>query len=201
MQQNESGAETDAPTIPKRKKGRPCKPCYHKDRAEIDRELMLAQTTVKSLASRFGFSEPSLARHRDRHLPIATRQEAADGVAEAEGNRGSSLLEDASSLRRKTLDILATAEKTGNLTTALQAIREAGRLIELQGKLMGQIDTTTTVNIAFSPVLISLQSAILKALLPHPEARQAVLLALGQMDGTTINMPLLTAPERSYAEN
>ena len=178
MKTIEPGVEIDAP---RRKVGRPCATCKSGNKAEIERLLMTREVTTEEISTRFGVSQGSLVRHRANHLPIATRVEADSAIAEAEGERATSLLEDASNLRRKALDILAEAESSGKLLVCLQAIREAGRLIELQGKLMGQIDTSTTVNISLAPVLVSLQSAIMTALAPFPDARRAVVMALGAL--------------------
>jgi hypothetical protein len=74
--------------------------------------------------------------------------------------------------------IMTKAEQSGNFTTAIAAARELARLIELQGRLSHEIDTAPQLNIMFSPTLIALQNTMMAALVEHPAAKQAVLLAL-----------------------
>jgi hypothetical protein len=167
--------------VPKPKSGRPCRTCLHPEKPEIERLLLTAEITTKAIAARYGISEQALARHRAHHLPIAARQEAAGAIATAEANRGASLLDQSASLREKALAILATAERSGKLVVALQAIREVARLIELDGKLMGQIDQSTTINVTMMPIVVNLQSAVLRGLRNHPTARADVLRELAMV--------------------
>ena len=50
-----------------------------------------------------------------------------------------SLLDQLQCLQRKALDILAGAEKAGDLRTALMALREARGTMELVGKVTGEL--------------------------------------------------------------
>jgi hypothetical protein len=54
---------------------------------------------------------------------------------------------------------------------------------------MGQIDTSTTINVQVAPVLVALQSTMMVALSDFPDAKQAVLTALAGIDN---GPPLLT---------
>ena len=69
------------------------------------------------------------------------------------------------------------AEQAEDLRTAIMAIRELARLIDLLGKLRGEIQNApTTINIqVLAPV-------ILNALEGYPEARLAVAERLSEMD-------------------
>jgi Cdc6-like AAA superfamily ATPase len=51
-----------------------------------------------------------------------------------------SLVEQTEALRAKTAELIAMAERSGDIRTALFAVREAGRLIELQARITGQLD-------------------------------------------------------------
>ncbi|HEY9139663.1 MAG TPA: hypothetical protein VIN93_02165 [Bryobacteraceae bacterium] len=53
---------------------------------------------------------------------------------------GENLMEDAKRLRARALGILAKAEAAGQLETALKAIREVRGLLELLGKLEGNLE-------------------------------------------------------------
>jgi hypothetical protein len=98
--------------------------------------------------------------------------------AVAERERGGDLLAAARALHGKALDLMRQAERARDLRTALAGIREAARCVELQGRLMGQIKETPTVNVTLSAEWLSLQAVILSALEPHADARQAVAEAL-----------------------
>ncbi len=78
----------------------------------------------------------SLVRHRDRHLPVTIAH--AKEVRETE--MGENLLEQARGLHARALGILERAEAAGQLETALKAIREVRGLLELLGKLNGQLE-------------------------------------------------------------
>jgi hypothetical protein len=157
--------------------GRPCTICRHPDRDEIDRRLV-ASTALKPVSERFGVTVQALIRHRNLHLPEAARAAATETRAAAERERGSDLLAEARALHGKALELMRQAERARDLRTALAGIREAARCVELQGRLMGQIRETTTVNVTLSAEWLSLQAVILSALEPHPQARQAVAAAL-----------------------
>jgi hypothetical protein len=157
--------------------GRPCTVCGHRDRAEIDRQLV-AGTALPGISRQFAVSQDSLARHREKHVPTMAMQEGAQAVAAAEGTHGATLLGGACNLRDKALGLLKKAEESGDLRTALMGVREAARCVELMAKLTGDIDESATVNIIANPQFVMVQQAILSALAPHPAARAAVLMAL-----------------------
>jgi hypothetical protein len=157
--------------------GRPCTICRHPERDEIDQRL-IASTALKPISERFGVTVQALIRHRNLHLPQAVRDAAEGTRAAAERQRGGDLLAAARALHGNALDLMRQAERARDLRTALAGIREAARCVELQGRLMGQIRETQSVNVILSPQWVSLQAVILSALEPHPEARQAVASAL-----------------------
>lgn len=180
----ESEGEATASPKPKGGKkpgaGRKCGPCHHKDRALIDRQIVDGRPMLR-IAEEFGVSQQALLRHRDHsHLPIAA---AAAEREEADGARGLDLLASAGELREKALALLAQAEAAGDLKTAMQGIRECSRVLELMGKLRGVIDESATINILVAPQLIAVQQQILIALAPFPDARAAVVAALGSIGG------------------
>jgi hypothetical protein len=86
--------------------------------------------------ARCSVSMGALIRHRDRHLPVTIAH--AKEVRETE--MGESLLEQARGLHARALGILERAEAGGQLETALKAIREVRGILELLGKLNGQLE-------------------------------------------------------------
>jgi hypothetical protein len=73
---------------------------------------------------------------------------------------------------------MAKAYNTGDLRTANLFLETARRCLETQAKCLGQIETGTTVNLTVNDFR-TLQVNIVAALAPFPEARAAVLRALG----------------------
>jgi hypothetical protein len=150
-----------------------CTICSHAEREAIEQALLAGQP-FRAVAVCFGTSATALFRHKQDHLPVALL--SAQGAAEIA--HGDNLLEQVRTLQSKTHAILARAEAAGQLTVALQAVREARGCLELLAKLLGELSQGTTVNILLAPEWQRLRSTIIVALAPFPEARQAVLQAL-----------------------
>jgi hypothetical protein len=157
--------------------GRPCKVCAHPNRVDIDASL-IAGAALTGIAANYGMSPQSLLRHRDRHIPTEAQQKAAQAVAAGESLHGAGLMLKAAALLQTAETILEDAMTSGQPETALRAIREAGRMVELCAKLTGDLDASTTINLTLAPQWVTLQTTILQALAPHPEARSAVVAAL-----------------------
>ncbi len=113
---------------------RTCTICRHRERDTIDR-LLIESVPLRNIAEQFaGISITALHRHK-AHLPASLVQaREAEEVARAD-----SLLAQVEALRDRTLSILAKAERANDLRTALQAVREASRLIELLAQLTGEL--------------------------------------------------------------
>jgi hypothetical protein len=155
---------------------RPCTVCIHPNREAIDEALVRGEPN-RAIARRVAVTKDALRRHAEAHLPASLV--AIAGEREAE--HGRSLLEQVRDLQAEALTILASAKETGRLSLALAAIREASRLLELAGKVSGEIDSGPTVNV-LSLVQSSdwqlLRARILGALSDYPDARRAVVLEL-----------------------
>lgn len=150
---------------------RTCTICSHAQRAEIDAALVAGEP-YRGIAQRFRVSPDAVYRHR-AHVPAALAR-AKDA---AEVAHGDTLLEQVTGLQARTLAILTKAEKTGDLPTALRAIGEARRNLELLGKLAGELQEHGDV-IVINAAWIDLRGVILAALGPYPAARVAVAQAL-----------------------
>ncbi len=118
-----------------------------------------------------------MSRHKANHLPAKLIMAQAAG----EVARADSLLDQVRSLQARAYGILDTAEGTGDLRTALGAIREARGNLELLAKLLGEPDDRPVVKFAVSAEWLELRAVIVAALEPHPEALRAV---VGAMRGT-----------------
>ncbi len=154
---------------------RSCSICLHPEREEINAAL-LSETPLRDMARRYATSKDALARHRE-HLPVHLVK-ASDA---AEVIQADTLLGRLLSLNAETMAILkeARAGRIKNNELALRAIARAEKQLELQGKLLGELNDAPTVNILMtSPEWLTLRSKIVMTLEPYPQARAAVVEAL-----------------------
>jgi hypothetical protein len=152
---------------------RPCTICSHPQRDAIERALLEHQP-FRRVAVQFGVTLSSLLRHHDAHLPAALVEASRIG----EITRADDLVDRLIGLARETQAVLERAKAAGDDKLALAAIATAGRQLELQAKLLGQLQETATVNVVLSAEWLSIQGTIIAALDPFPEARLAVAAAL-----------------------
>ena len=145
-----------------------CTVCRHADRHAVDREL-LASVPFRNIAARFGLSTGALQRHHREHLASdLVRAKDAEDLANADA-----LLQEVRRLHQHAAGILADAEANGDGRLALSAIREARTTLELLAKLLGEIDSAPKVSISMTNDWAAVRGALLEALAPYPDARQA----------------------------
>jgi len=157
---------------------RACATCQHAEVAAIDRELA-ANTAIPALAALYRVSSDSLLRHKQNHLP----QAVARAEAAKEATRGDDLLDQVNKLKGKAVSLLLKAEAAGDYRTALAGIREARSCLELLLEVEGEINRQPVVNILVSDEWLRVRGIIIAALAAHPEARNAVVLALSASGG------------------
>ncbi len=157
---------------------RACTICNHAERVAINAAL-LDGTPYRHIAARFDTSTGALQRHKDEHLPVAlVKAKEAENIAEADD-----LLGQVRALQGRALTILDKAEATGDLRTALAAIREARGNLELLARLLGELQEGATVNVLVSPAWLQVRTVIVQALAEYPEAQGAVVAALSAAGG------------------
>lgn len=143
----------------------------HRKREEIEAAIARG-VPVRAIGDEYGLAKSSVQRHKERMVArMAGAPSAKDTTAE-------DLLEQLRGLQGEAEGILARAKRDGNHRDALGAIKESRSLIELLAKLVGELQTGTTVNITVSTQWVSLRADLMGALAPFPEARVAVLHAL-----------------------
>ena len=153
---------------------RKCSVCSHPEREAIDQHLVNGEAMNK-LAALYRVSSDALNRHNASHLPATLIK--SQGIAEI--TRADLLVSELSQLQVRTLEILAQAEDSGELRTALVAIAQARSNLELMAKLQGQLESQApTVNLLIAPDWLKLRTEILAALDEHPVAKLAVVKAL-----------------------
>ena len=161
--------------------GRTCTICSHEERHQINVALVHREP-YRHIAARHGVSTGALQRHSREHLPtllvkayeVIERDDAEDLAGEV-----NKIKEDVHRLKEK-------AEDEGDLRAALLGCDKALKALELQAKIEQLIQTAPTFNIHLNTEWIDLRTAILRALAPHPEARDSFLKALKSVsDGST----------------
>jgi transposase-like protein len=113
---------------------RTCTICAHPARDAIERAYLDGGTACR-LAAQYGVSDRALRRHCAAHLPsaIVKAKKAAD-VA-----RGDELLARINVLEDDARRLGAKAERDGDLRTALAAVRELVRIVDVLARLRVEI--------------------------------------------------------------
>lgn len=150
-----------------------CSVCKHKDVNEINTKLV-SGVSPKQLADDYGLGFMSLYRHKDNHLPktlVRAKQLQEESAAD-------DLLDRVESIFERAWVLMEKAETDGKYQPAVSALKECRSCLELTGRLIGELRTGTEINIHYNPEFVQIRQQITEALLPFPEARQAVVKAL-----------------------
>ncbi len=157
---------------------RVCTVCAHGERAAIEQEIAVG-TSAQKISALFRVSPDAVQRHKAEHLRptlIETRHAADD-------ERALDVIKQLRAINGASLRILHEAQQGQDPQTALKAVDRIQRQIELQAKLLGDLDDRPQVNVIVSPEWVSIRGEILVALRPYPEARQAVAARLVALEG------------------
>jgi transposase-like protein len=155
--------------------GRVCTICSHEQRFAIEELLATRQSTYRGIARKYGVSEDAVSRHvKAGHVSHLLALAAdAERVAAADG-----LLDRIEALHSRTLAILEAVEGTDEHGTALAAIREARRNLELIGEVTRELDRAGTINLELTVEWQEVKAVLVNTLASYPEAQQAVFNAL-----------------------
>jgi hypothetical protein len=158
---------------------RRCTICHHEERDEIDRQLS-GGGAIGAIGAEWGVSTDALKRHKANHLLPEMREKL---VADPD-LRDVDVLAEMKGLYARMKGHLERVEETDNWQAIKAFHSEARADLELLAKLIGQLDERPQVNVLISPTV---QTAIIAALEPYPEARLAVANALEglQSNGAT----------------
>jgi len=156
---------------------RSCTVCCHDQRGAIEQEIA-ATTSARKISALFRVSEDAVQRHKADHLPkTLTDARKADDDA-----RALDVVKQLRVINGVSLQILNEARQGKDLQTALKAVDRIHRQIELQAKLLGQLDDRPQMNVVVSPEWAAIRATVLVALRPYPEARVAVVERLAALD-------------------
>jgi len=108
-----------------------CTVCRCPDLATLDSLLVSGHTPLRDLAGTYSVSASALQRHKLKHIAATLSQaRQSENVA-----RSDSLLTHVRELQGRSAAILEKAEHSGDLRTALAALRELRGILELLGRL------------------------------------------------------------------
>jgi hypothetical protein len=100
---------------------------------------------------------------------------AADAERAAQAD---TLLDRIEALHSRTMTILEAVEGTDEHGTALAAIREARRNLELVGEVTRELDRAGTINLELTVEWQEVKAVLVNTLASYPEAQQALFNAL-----------------------
>jgi hypothetical protein len=149
---------------------RACSICSHEHRDAME-DAFIAGQAKRRIASRHGVSERAVRYHMREHLP-ALLALARDAERAA---RADTLLDRMEALQSQTLAILDSPE---DQRTALAAIAQARRNLELIGEVTRELDRAGTVNLELTVEWQEVKAVLVNTLASYPEAQQAVFNAL-----------------------
>jgi hypothetical protein len=171
------------------KPGRQCSICEHREHAAID--LAFARgVSAEAIAKRYGVGPDSVLRHAKAHIPAQLRAKLLAGpdlsidLDKLKETESQSLLSHLVALRHRLFASFDQAEIVGDFNMTARVASQLHRNLELTGKLLGDlgIGSTTINNVLVMPSYIELRVALVQALAPYGEARQAVAAVLHKLE-------------------
>jgi hypothetical protein len=101
----------------------------------------MARRPYRSIQARYGVNKSAIVRHLKRHVTKALRKLTATEIPLAMAEEvAEPVLVEMRKLNVRSLRILKSAEDAKDHTTALSAVRECRRNLELIAKLTGELD-------------------------------------------------------------
>ena len=138
-------------------------------------DILNGHITLREIAAKYGLSLSSVHRHK-AHIPAQLAESKhADKVARAD-----SVMERIAELDKRADEIYKQASEGQDHNLALKALRELREVTSLYAKLTGELQAGTVHNtLVVTPEWVSMRAVMLAALQPYPEAKQALVAALG----------------------
>jgi hypothetical protein len=158
--------------------GRTCTICGHDESHQINVALVHREP-YRRIASQWNVSTGALQRHSKEHIPeLLVKARLAVERSDADD-----LLARIEELFAEAKEVLEAAKEAADHRVVLAAIDRASRQLELLGRLRGELNDATTVNIVSNPQWLELRTIIVQALDPHPVAREDVVRAITETSG------------------
>ena len=148
---------------------RQCTACINPNRAEVDHAL-LAGTPLRQIARHVALSKDAVARHRTHVDSLVIQARKASKANEAD-----SLSLKLAELSQRARRLADAAEQNGDMRAALMGVRELGRILEIEAKIAGRIESSKVeVNlnsVKIDPVTHEQIEAFLQRLDPDRRSR------------------------------
>ena len=162
---------------------RVCSICVHPKRKDIDRALTERSASNRRIATQYGVNESAIRGHKTNHLKDRLLK-AAERDEQADIRNALDVVGQLRAINGASLTILKEARATKDGDLALKAIDRIHRQIELQAKLIGELQQEGTTNIIVNnPEWVQIRTALMVALTPFPDAAQAVAGTLVSLEG------------------
>ncbi len=157
---------------------RTCSICQHPDRGEIDAALV-AGTPYRSIAQQHAVSAAAMQRHK-AHIPRAISQ----GHEAKAAAQSLDVVRQLKAINGIMWTLLRRARATGDAGTMLKAADRILRQLELQAKLLGDLDERPQVAVTLltDPQWLRLFAAIRGVLVRYPGALDEVDRAVAQIE-------------------
>lgn len=160
--------------------GTTCTVCRHLSREQIDARIIQG-IGMDTISVEFGVHRDAVMRHRRNHLSPAL-QALRGEVVEA---KGQALLDRVERQIGRIERVAIAGEKQGSARVVLDATREMRGMLELLGKVSGELKDgpQVAVNLIASPDWVALRRTIFDVLEAYPEARAALASRLLHLEG------------------
>lgn len=152
-----------------------CSICIHPQRTEIEKALVSGEP-LREIAGRCPASRPvsrsALHRHKQDHLPA----HLAKAHEEESIGKAIDVVRQLKAINSACLEVLQKSRADGSHSISLRAVDRIHRQIELQAKLLGELQEGggPQVNVLIAPEWHEVRVTVLQALERFPEARAAV---------------------------
>lgn len=121
--------------------GRRCSVCQHPEVFAVN-EAIVAGASFRDVARQYTLSHDAVTRHAAKHLPAALMKAAeAQEVASAD-----KLMAKVNQLETDARRIGREAEAGGDLRAALAAVGQLVKIVELEGRLLGELNAAVNVS-------------------------------------------------------
>jgi len=153
-----------------------CSICSRDDCQQITEDI-LSGVTYREISEKYGCSLGAIHRHKQHSVvqPVPV-------LSEIDVTNQMQVMVRIAELNKRADQIYKASVKNDDRLNALRALKELRGILELYSKLTGELSTQAIhqhLHVTASPEWATLRHKILEALAPFPEARRAVIRAIG----------------------
>jgi hypothetical protein len=178
----------------------------HPRRGEIEHDIAKG-LSERTIAKKYDISRDVLHRWSKTKIPPQLKAEryvglikAGDSLEQLRIEESDNLLKNLAMQRARLLLAQDKAIEKQNLMSVSYLSGQIHKNLELTGRYLGEFakhTVQTNISILVQPEYLRLRAALLRALLPYPEAKQAVVSALHQLESTVAQEPAPNGHDRA----